>query len=53
MEAIAGLGFVGGVFIIVLAMYPFLALGRIWLYSKQQVQLLRDIRAILQKERAS
>jgi hypothetical protein len=35
---------------VILAIYPFLALGRIWLYSKQQVELLREIRAILEQK---
>lgn len=43
----------GGLFslvvVLIAAIYPYLALGRIWLYSKQQVELLREIRAALEK----
>jgi hypothetical protein len=37
------------VVVLIAAIYPYLALGRIWLYSKQQVELLREIRAALEK----
>ena len=46
MEA---LGTVGVVLMLVLALYPIVALGRIWLYSKQQVDLLREISSHLQR----
>jgi hypothetical protein len=42
-------GIVGLVLALIIAVYPYLALGRIWLYSKQQVELLREIRAALEK----
>jgi hypothetical protein len=32
---------------LIIAVYPLLALGRIWFYSKQQVQELRRIREAL------
>jgi heme exporter protein D len=38
------------VFAVVLWLYPLVALGRIWLYSKQQALLLREIRDLLRKE---
>ncbi len=40
---VGGLGLIIGLILL----YPYLALGRIWLYSKQQVDLLREIRAAL------
>ncbi len=39
----------GLLIVLILLSYPFLALGRIWLYSKQQVELLREIRATLRQ----
>ncbi len=39
----------GVVVAFIVAAYPFIALGRIWLYSKQQVELLREIRTGLEK----
>ncbi len=41
-------GAVMGIIVLILVLYPYLALGRIWLYSKQQVELLREIRNALQ-----
>ncbi len=43
---------VGGVGLIIglILIYPYLALGRIWLYSKQQVDLLREIRDALRQD---
>ena len=32
---------------LIIAVYPLLALGRIWLYSKQQVEELKKIREAL------
>ena len=44
MESFGVFGlFVALVFII----YPYLALGRIWYYSKQQVDLLKGIKEVL------
>ncbi len=40
----------GLLIVLIFLSYPCLALGRIWLYSKQQVDLLREIRAALQKD---
>jgi len=48
-EVGAGLGLVGFIIVLILALYPYLALGRIWLYSKQQVEFLREIRNALQR----
>ena len=39
-----GIGLWGVLVFLVFALYPYLALGRIWLYSKQQVELLKEIR---------
>jgi len=36
--------FFGLVFGLILLAYPYVALGRIWLYSKEQVELLREMR---------
>ena len=33
--------------VVLLVVYPYLALGRIWFYSKRQVQLMREIRDAL------
>lgn len=38
---------------LVFALYPFVAIGRIWYYSSQQVQLLRDIKAALESQQAA
>jgi hypothetical protein len=48
----AGMGLFGIFVILVLILYPYLALGRIWLYSKQQVVLLREIKAALERQRS-
>ena len=42
-------GFFGAVIGLVLLIYPYAALGRIWLYSKQQVELLQEIRDELRR----
>lgn len=40
-----------GLVVAVLALaYPLIALGRIWLYSKEQVELLREIRDDLKSQ---
>ena len=44
MEAM-GLG--GVIIFLIFVLYPYLALGRIWLYSKKQVELLEEIRSSL------
>jgi len=38
---------------LILIIYPLVALGRIWLYSKRQVELLEQIRAALAKGESS
>jgi len=38
-------------FLLVFALYPFLALGRIWFYSKRQFWLLQEIKAILENDK--
>lgn len=43
-SALAGAGCFYVAIAAIVAVYPLLALGRIWLYSKQQVELLREIR---------
>ena len=41
-------GFGAGVILfLAIALYPLVALGRIWLYSNQQVELLKQIEAAL------
>ena len=55
MEAVGGLvglatGLLGLVIVLILLIYPYVALGRIWLYSKQQVELLREVRAALRQD---
>ena len=45
----AGLGCTSILIGLVVGIYPLLALGRIWLYSKQQVQLLSEIRDLLRQ----
>jgi len=46
----AGTGLVLLVLCLIVAVYPLLALGRIWFYSKQQVQELRRIRETLENQ---
>jgi hypothetical protein len=48
-SALAGAGCFYIAAVVLLACYPFVALGRIWLYSKQQVELLREIRDELRR----
>ena len=43
-----GVGFGAIILMLIFSIYPLLALGRIWLYSKQQVELLEQIRDSLQ-----
>lgn len=46
MEATAGLlGLFGFFVMLILIIYPYVALGRIWFYSKQQVEILKQIQA--------
>ncbi|MBV8519520.1 MAG: hypothetical protein JO197_19170 [Acidobacteria bacterium] len=47
-QTFAGFGCFGVVIAIIVALYPLVALGRIWFYSKQQVVLLIQIRDLLQ-----
>ena len=47
---LAGFGLFGVIVALVLILYPYLALGRIWLYSKQQVELLREIKTALHQK---
>jgi hypothetical protein len=50
MEGMLGsAGCVGIAIGVIVAIYPLLALGRIWLYSKQQVALLTEIRDLLRQ----
>ena len=37
-------GLISALIGLILLIYPYAALGRIWLYSKQQVELLQEIR---------
>ena len=45
----AGMLLVMGCFWVALLIYPLVALGRIWSYSRQQFDLLREIRRDLQR----
>jgi hypothetical protein len=45
----AGVGCIYVVVGLIIAVYPLLALGRIWLYSKQQVELLTEVRDLLRQ----
>ena len=45
-----GFGFFGALVTLILVVYFFLALGRIWYYSKQQVVLLKEIRDGLKRQ---
>jgi hypothetical protein len=47
--AFGNMGIIGISVTLILIIYPLLALGRIWLYSKQQVTLLREIKEELSK----
>lgn len=49
-SSLAGIGCLYIAVAILIAIYPLLALGRIWLYSKQQVDLLREIRDELRRK---
>ena len=48
-DTFAGIGCFGIAVAMVVGIYPYLALGRIWLYSKQQVILLTEIRDLLRQ----
>ena len=43
-DSFAGFGCFGVLIAAIVSVYPLLALGRIWLYSKQQVEILGQIR---------
>ena len=45
----AEFGFLGAIVMLILVVYFFLALGRIWYYSKQQFVLLKEIRNELKR----
>ena len=41
--------FVPAIITLIIIVYPYLALGRIWYYSKQQVKLLEEIQHALRE----
>jgi hypothetical protein len=45
----AGIGCVYLIIGVVIAVYPLVALGRIWMYCKQQVELLSEMRDLLRQ----
>jgi hypothetical protein len=51
-DALAGAGCLAIAVSIVIVVYPFIALGRIWMYSKRQVELLEEVRDLLRQGRS-
>jgi len=48
-NSLGDVGCVGIVVGVIIGIYPLIALGRIWLYSHQQVALLTEIRELLRQ----